>query len=401
MPLRPCAVGGPSRCCVWAVALLLLQPTRSVAQDTVRVRADGAPSWGPSVRLVQFFALGAVNGPPEYAFGKIEWIAVDPSGAFYTYDSKDIQIRHYSSNGRFLNLIGRKGSGPGEYRDVAGMAVTPDVLLLVYDARTRRMTFFRPDGKVHHAFEVSRNAYTGSGELTDNAGRIYLRAASPGAPMEGPQSHPQLLRFRDRQLLDSLPLPPPDRVIPGAFGVLTTDGMRGEFFDKGILRPYSGGGVVSARSGAYRFVIDTGGPSVTVIERSAKSVPFTSGERAEWTAIAQSFARSRHLGNGLPIPHAKPFLRDLRSDNLGRIWVEVSVAAEQRTNVPPSRPGGAARLTWRERTTYDVFTPSGSYLGRVVLPAESVLKAIHDDRLWLRSTGTAGEDRIAVFRIQP
>ena len=380
-------------------ATLVVQQGGARARDTVRIKADGKPAWGENVGLVEQFSIGQLNGPPEYAFGKIEYVAVAPDGAFYTFDSQDRQIRHFDAKGNYLNAIGRKGGGPSEYREVTAMAVTHDLLLIVYDPHALRITYFRPDGKVHHEFQVPRNGFA-AGFIIDNAGRIYLQAASPGAPSEGPQSHQQLLRFREQHLLDSLSLPARDAVLVGAMGIQTTDGLRGDFFDRGYDTPYSGGGLLAARSGAYRFLIDTGGPSVRLIERSTKPVPLGSAERDEWIAIGEYYARVRQLGSPLPVPHAKPFIRGITSDDHERIWVEVYAVAERRTNVPGRRPGGAPRLTWIERTTFDVFSPIGAYLGQVTLPPESILMAVRDDHLWVRTKGTDGEDRITVFRLE-
>ena len=50
--------------------------------------------------------------------------------------------------------------------------------------------------------------------------------------------------------------------------------------------------------------------------------------------------------------------------------------------VPPRPPGDRRPLlTWKERNTFDVFSSTGAYLGRVQLPAESILLAIRDNRL--------------------
>jgi hypothetical protein len=95
----------------------------------------------------------------------------------------------------------------------------------------------------------------------------------------------------------------------------------------------------------------------------------------------------------------KPPLRALRTDNLGRIWAEVWVKAEKR-NLPPTLPDGREQLLfWRERTTFDVISSAGEYLGRVALPAETVLLDIQGHRLQTRGKGPDGEDRVIVFRM--
>jgi hypothetical protein len=90
------------------------------AQDTVRVRADGPPAWGPNVRLVEELAIGQVDGPPQYAFGQIVYAAVEKGGGFYLFDGNDGQIRRYDNRGCFTNLMGRKGAVRVSTRPSAG-----------------------------------------------------------------------------------------------------------------------------------------------------------------------------------------------------------------------------------------------------------------------------------------
>lgn len=372
---------------------------RTGAQDTLRVRADGKPRWGDPVRLVEELSIGQADGPPEYAFGRLQRLAVEPGGAFYTFDESDNQIRRYDAKGKFLGLIGRKGSGPGEYGTVAAMAVTGDSGLLVYDVSNLRLTYFRRDGSVLRSLPASRAGFYGDGFILDEAGRVYLLVSVPGGPAEGEGSRQQFLRYRGATLVDSLPIPPGSSQ-RNIFYLSTSDGMRWNFIDQAIHAPYALGGVISGTAGRYRFVVDTGGPRVLAVERSVSAVPVASEERAQWLAFGEFLTRTRGSGRTYDVPRAKPYMRSVTSDHLGRIWVEVFVAAERRSNIPPRPPDRGPLVTWRERTTYDVFSPAGAYLGRVSLPAESVLMAVRDDRIWTRTRGPDGEDRIVVFRIQ-
>jgi hypothetical protein len=374
------------------------------AQDTVRVRADGPPAWGPNVALVRDLVIGELDGPPEISFGHIFYGALEPSGAFYLYDANDYQIRRYDAQGKFTGLIGRRGGGPGEYQETAGIDVTGDTLLVVHDAGSLRITYFQPDGKVRRAFSITRGGFYGDGFVADAAGLIYVKVSLAGGPQEGPGARYQYLRYRpDGRLTDSVSVPSAATQTP-VFGLSTSDGMRDNFGAQDISSPYHGGGVLSARSHAYRVAADDGRGRVMLIERSFQPVPLGSAERAEWEAWA-NYMTSRNASRPggarrtYDIPRAKPAIRDLTSDHLGRIWVDVFVEAEKRDE--PPRPPGDARplLTWRERTTYDVFSPAGAYLGRIQLPAEAVLLDVWHDRLLLRTKGEAGEDRVAVYRM--
>src|SRR2546428_470290 len=67
-------------------------------------------------------------------------LAVDRQGRFYTYDSKDNQIRAYDANGTFARRIGRGGAGPGEDRHAEGEENVNDSILAVFDMRDRKST---------------------------------------------------------------------------------------------------------------------------------------------------------------------------------------------------------------------------------------------------------------------
>ena len=368
------------------------------AQDTVRVRADNPPVWGPNVRLVQDLAIGRLDGPPEYALGRIYIAAPEPSGAVYLFDANDTQIRRYDATGRFTGRIGRKGGGPGEYEYVGGMAVDKQGRLVVYDAGTRRISHFGSDGKLLAEKTINRSAYNSF--FVDSAGRMYL-IVSASRVMEGAGAQLQYLRLTpEGNVLDSIPLPRLTAGTPprNGFALSTSDGMRMNFIDENFTAPYLTGGVVAAASRSYRILVNDGSRRSMVIERRTEPVRLGTDERAQWLEWADSM---RLRGSGpFDIPREKPFLRGLRTDHSGRIWADVYVDAEKRTNLPRVRPdGGKQILHWRERTTYDVFSPAGQYLGRVALPAETVLLAIQGNRLYTRGRGPDDEERIVVYRL--
>jgi hypothetical protein len=203
-------------------------------------------------------------------------------------------------------------------------------------------------------------------------------------------------------MLDSLshPLNPWDFPLDKSFSLVTSDGMRWNFTERSIVAPYTPGGVLSANTHHYRFVVTTPDRRSLVVERKHEPVPLGRDERAEWVAWAEYFrTRPGGAARQYEIPRMKPAIRSLSSDKSGRIWVDVFVSAERR-NETPRGPGDARPLlTWKERTTYDVFSPKGAYLGRVALPAESVILAIQGERLYLRTKGPEGEDRVGVYRM--
>jgi 6-bladed beta-propeller protein len=388
-----------TRTSILAVVVVTVAVQPVAAQDTVRVSADNPPVWGANVRLVQELAIGQADGPQEYAFGRIYHAAPDRDGGFYLYDVNDSQIRHYDTRGRFTGLIGRKGGGPGEYQHVGGMMVDRSGSLVVFDPGARRITHFGPDGKVRREQTTTRGSFDAF--VLDSADRMYFIVTAGGRMMEGPGVQQQFLRLSpDGKVIDSLPIPiiTNRTPIPQTFALSTSDGMRHNFIEEPLFAPYLSGGMIAARSGAYRVIVNDGSRRVTVVERNAQPVRLGAEERAQWLEFADTM---RLRGSGpYDIPRSKPLLRGVRSDHLGRIWAEVYVEAEKRTNLPPTRTnGGKQILFWRERTTYDVFSPQGQYLGRIALPQESVLLAISGNRLYTRGRGPDDEERLVVFRI--
>jgi 6-bladed beta-propeller len=370
----------------------------SHGQDTVRVVANGAPRWGPAPRLTEVLRVGQLDGLPEYAFGNLAHLAVDSRNRFYTYDQNDRQIRAYDAAGKFVGLVGRRGKGPGEYETVAAMGVGRDSLLVVHDPSTARVTYFSHQGALRRSHPIDPNVFYGSGFLIDVADRLYVQVPMAGGPAEGLGARYQLRRYRGPQVVDSIR-------IPGArrsgrhFALVTTDGMRYSFPREWVWWPYARGGVVAADNDRYAFVIDTGGPRVRLVERPQPRVELGKEERREWIAKGEFFTRTRQGAPTYSIAEDKPYIRAMRSDDLGRVWVQVYVTAERRTGLPPTARDGAPQLTWRERSTWDVFAPDGAFLGRIVLPPESQLLTIRGDRIWVRTADADGSDRLVVYEL--
>ena len=382
-----------------AVILLLATTVSATAQPTRVVRADGKPAWGASARLALEFTIGQVDGPPEVAFGSVIRAAADAGGGFYLFDQKDTQIRRYDARGAFVSSIGRKGAGPGEYQSVTAMEVTTEGLLFVYDPASRRITYFQPDGKVRRDVSLARG-FDWRGATIDTAGRIYVTARLPG-PREGPGARYQFVRLSSAgAIIDSIAHPVHIGDVAKTFCLITADGRRCNFTSETLIAPYRLGGIITAESHRYRVNIHDGAGHSLIIERSHSPVRLRGDERREWLAWA-SYQRtqSRIPGASYDIPSQKPAVRDLLTDTDGRIWVGVYTNAEKRHEAPRAAGDRRPLLTWKERTTYDVFSSAGTYLGRLQLPPDAQILTIRASRVFLRTKGEEDEDRVAVFRI--
>jgi hypothetical protein len=90
--------------------------------------------------------IGEAEGQKEYVFGVIGSIAVDPEENIYISDSKEIHIKKFDRNGKYLKTIGRKGQGPGEFEQVTRIMIDLRKHLTAFDGKIRRLTLFSPSG---------------------------------------------------------------------------------------------------------------------------------------------------------------------------------------------------------------------------------------------------------------
>jgi len=368
-------------------AIVLSHPSTGFAQSTKQLE------------LVRELSIGAADGPPEYAFGSLGSMAISPTGAFFLFDQSDTQLRRYDASGRFQGLVGRAGSGPGEYRQVLGLAMHGDSLLLVFDPANGRIALFDTTGAYRRSIPFARGTFFGEKAFTvDRKGLIYVRASLNSGPTEGSGLRSQFVRLRlDGTFVDSLPLPVEG--MEGSFVLLTADGARWSFPTRTIFNTLPTGGLVTANSAAYRITLAPIGASPLVIERSFTPVKLTGPERDEWEAFARYFASRPGASRTSTIPRVKPAIRDLFADPTGRIWVNVYTNAVKRA-IPPRNPGDLRPLlTIREVNIYDIFNPQGAYLGRVELPPQSRLLGIHEARLWVRTEAEGGEYILTRYRV--
>jgi len=374
-------------------AILLVALVEALGAGSRPIAEAQPPLRSPRVELIKELAVGQVDGPPEYAFGRIQALAATRAGSFFVFDASDTQIRRYNAQGVFLGKVGRSGAGPGEYRYASAMATHGDSLLLVYDPSNARISIFDTSGTYRQQLSFSRFTLSGDKAVVlDRSGRLAVRMSKSGGLVEGPDFQSQYLWMRlDGTVLDSVSLPSP--AIEGGMGyvLMTSDGPRYNFPIETVFALLPDRSLVSGRTSAYKISIaPPNGPSV-LVERAVPPIRIAGAERDEWEAWNRYFSSRPQSPPPRPLPQNKPYFRDLLADDIGRLWVHRYSEATKRS-IPP-RPAGDARplLTIRERNTYDVFSPRGKELGTVELAPHTILIAIRGDRIYVRREAEGGE----------
>ncbi|HZD03654.1 MAG TPA: hypothetical protein VE173_02015, partial [Longimicrobiales bacterium] len=266
---------------------------------------------------------------------------------------------------------------------------------------------------VEESFQVDRSGRFWVFTSIDNPACMRTYTAPDGTTREigsegpGCQTAAYLRFASDGEPLDTVDIPLPETTerVP-SFVVMLPEGGVQPFVPEWSYALSPLGYLVTAHSMRYAIHLHTPGPGgtgVTTILRDWGPVRLTRGERAEWQARADFYSRRLRAGAasyGVQIPEMKPALRSVDVDHDGRIWVNRYVEAEERTDVKPrSDPDRPPALTWREPPTFDVFEPSGRFLGTVTTPWNVRVLWRHDDVLWGVLRGEFDENYVVRYRL--
>ncbi|MFN8665862.1 MAG: 6-bladed beta-propeller [Gemmatimonadaceae bacterium] len=114
----------------------------------------------------------AANARNDVLLEPIADFELDSEGLVYVLQPKAAVIEVFSPEGRLLRRIARRGSGPGELVQPVHFGIVRDTIWVV-DGGTRRMSFFRRDGK----FLGTRSAVA---RTRGGVGSSLAEAALPG-----------------------------------------------------------------------------------------------------------------------------------------------------------------------------------------------------------------------------
>lgn len=93
------------------------------------------------------WSIGNSDFGSEYSFSQIGSITVNDE-YIYISDWKEVYIKIYDHDGRYIRTIGNSGQGPGEFSRISGMQIINQKELVVFDGNSRRLTFFSLEGEL-------------------------------------------------------------------------------------------------------------------------------------------------------------------------------------------------------------------------------------------------------------
>ena len=377
----------------WPLCIALL-PLPLAAQQP----AGGAAVTG-RIELVHELTIGADPSGPQYEFAALGSATAAKSGVVCVsaFDGRNAEIRRFDQAGRYRGTVGRRGGGPGEYEILEGLALVGDSLLVVFDAGQRRLLLFDTAGTYRSQFPVAGGAPgVGSSFATFADGTIGIRSLTlPRGSSYSATVATRLVRYSlAGDVRDSVAVP------SRTWGKIEIGhrslGRRTSFAAESIFVMLRDGGIALAHTMAYSILVRPAGGAPFTITRGDRPLPIEGRERADWEELAQLVPRS---AGRLTIPRRKPLIRELLSDDVGRLWVGVYTIAAYREPSPRTNASTPRGLSMWEHNAYDVFDQRGRHLGRLDLKPFSKLLTIVGDRIWVSEETEDGGSALVRYRM--
>ena len=100
-----------------------------------------------NLELEQKLAIGEENAESDaYLFSGIRTVTPHPNGTVLIADANGANIRVFDRNGVFLQTIGQRGRGPGDFREVTFIEILKNGNITVVDRMSDRVSIFEPNG---------------------------------------------------------------------------------------------------------------------------------------------------------------------------------------------------------------------------------------------------------------
>ena len=106
-----------------------------------------------TLNLREVTRLGSLEGLDD-AFGRVRGIVLDESLRMFVVDALSHEVRVFDRDGRLLQIIGREGRGPGEFKSPWRVAIDPTDSVWVWDQTLQRFSVFDEDGAFARSFNA-------------------------------------------------------------------------------------------------------------------------------------------------------------------------------------------------------------------------------------------------------
>jgi hypothetical protein len=347
----------------------------------VRVQNPRPSGWTDSagITFTEIQRIQPAEGSTE-ELSDVWDMVVAPDGRVFASQIAPIRVAEFGVDGRFTRVLGRQGSGPGEYQ-VAILAFA-DGKLVVQDPQLRRAILFDSTGRSTVSFPTTCCIWRNIG--SDTLGRIYVPVMPQSADAEA-VGHGWVRIRTDGVVVDTI-WRRPWSVAPKYWEFSPQPGSRSRFaipFQPGLVDvPWAGGGMLIGDNATYSITLaPRGRDSAVVFGRPWTPAPIPEAVRQARFAFTQNNPGLKAVAHLEDIPTVAPAFDGLFVDAVQRIWVRLTV------------PGDSIG------TTFDLFTPSGVWLGTVRAPFRARAMAFREGELVVATTDEADLPVLIRYRL--
>ena len=322
-------------------------------EDGVKVIKNPAePLYGEiTFELEEDLSIG--NEEDEnYMFYGLVTLAVDSEENIFVLNGGNYRIQKFDKNGDYLQTIGGRGQGPGEFEQPMWIHIDLEDRIYGYDSRRRNLHVFEKDGKFKETIKLSHSLFFKSGM----ADKGNILAQTYFYSQEGSTRDVVLMDSKGKVIkrIASYPYELPPRIKKRTLG--NPYSHRLHFY------PALDGSGVYGHSSEYKlYVLDTSGETRFLIENNEKPESITQKDESElidgYLENQDKLNRKEKLNRNevkkaYVFPKNKPFFQRLMLDNENRIYVKrfKLYNPEDRSEV------------------FDLFSEEGYFIYRVEMP---------------------------------
>ena len=311
-------------------------------------------------------------------------VAVSPDGSVAVVDWGLAEVIVLGPDGEWQGTVTARGEGPGEVQaPVAVTWVDADTLLILDVSAFRIVTLdlASRSASVTPVDPAFLSPVFAAGQVRFVALQpdrtVWLEF--PGPIVDGREERSFVRWSPDRPVNDTIMW---SRAVGFAGATLAA-------WPRSLLSVGAETWVVSNPDGRYELeVFHRNGTSLVRFCHSADALPLSPAERGE-DADAQMPDAWRDAVRELGEPPTPAVISRIVVDLDGRIWVQ------RDRPLPGAFDGHGA-----PGAMYDVFLPSGRFLGSIRLPDEQRLMEARGRRVWTLHTGSLGESSIVALEIE-
>ncbi len=162
--------------CAFLIFPLQAQKVMIKQEDSVKVVYNPKkpvllPDIPNKLILTEDLRIGGKNRDEKYMFSSLNSVHADEEGDIIVFDRKEMCIKVYNRDGKFLRKFGTKGQGPGEIQSPYRFHLVRGKDITIMDRGNNRFSYYSKNGRCLK--EISTGKYRPFQALADSRGYVY------------------------------------------------------------------------------------------------------------------------------------------------------------------------------------------------------------------------------------